>query len=99
MTNGLPISAREQALIDAAGAMVRDWVPSSNCLPFRRALLERADEYLYGYGLTREDFSLFRVIANAVRLGRGHPLSNLGPLLKLLREEFRHPGGIGSGNG
>ena len=89
-TNGLPITERERLLIAVASDMVRAWLLDPNRLPFRRALLTQAEEYLLLNGLTRADYPEFRLLANAIRTGKGHAVDNPGPLLAILRSGIHH---------
>ena len=81
---------RERKLIEAASTMVSAWLGDPNRPPFRRALLAQAERYLLPSGLSRADYPDFRLLANAIRTGRGHAVENPVPLIALLRGGIHH---------
>lgn len=88
---GYPISPHERSLLTAATEMVTDWQGAQSGGSFRRAVLTQADHYLTLHGLTHADYAQFRLMANAIRTGKGDPNTNPDPLIAILRGEADQP--------
>jgi hypothetical protein len=76
--------------MSAALGLVLDWRGNLRRADLRNALLPVVEGYLESAGLSRADYTDVRVVANAIRTGRGHPIDNPDPLIELLRSRADH---------
>jgi hypothetical protein len=80
------VTDKELAIIQAARAVVVDWLQAPVRRPFRESVLRQADPVLLHYGLTAGDYPAFRRVANLIRTGKGHPTENPAPLIAATRD-------------
>ncbi len=74
----------ELKIIDAAQYLVDTWRRSSKRGPFARTVQQAEQTWSHLFA-SDDDRAIFRQVANAIRLGKGHASLNPKPLLQITR--------------
>lgn len=72
------------SILESAQNFVDDWFRSANRAPFDKALLQAANLCWTGPLIPPVERMAFAMIADAIRTGRGHAVTNREPLLAML---------------